>query len=158
VAPHARDVLEQRAPLLGPERERLVDHALADEQERVLREVAGIEQVDEVLEPNALAVEQVVVLARSIQSAAELHDAVLHRQQAVAVVECQLHVRHAHRGALLGARPDHVLRLARPERAALLAQGPAERVREVALAGAVRADDGADPGSELHVRPIRRTT
>ncbi len=33
------DLLEQRPALLGPQRERLVDHALADEQERVLGEV-----------------------------------------------------------------------------------------------------------------------
>ena len=39
VAPDAGDLLEQRPALLGPQRERLVDHALADEQERVLGEV-----------------------------------------------------------------------------------------------------------------------
>ena len=39
VAPHAGDLLEQGSPLLGPERESLVDHALADEQEGVLGEV-----------------------------------------------------------------------------------------------------------------------
>ena len=95
VPAHAGDLLEQRAALLRPQRERLVDHALADEQERVLREVAGVEQVDEVLEPDALPVEQVVVLAGSVQAPAELHDAVLDRQQAVAVVERQLDVGHA---------------------------------------------------------------
>ena len=52
VAPDAGDLLEQRPPLLGPQRERLVDHALADEQERVVGEVRRVEQVDEVAQPD----------------------------------------------------------------------------------------------------------
>ena len=79
VPAHAGDLFEQRPRLLGPERQRLVDHALADEQEGILGEVPGIEQVDQVLEPHPLAVEQVVVLARAVQPPAELDDAVLDR-------------------------------------------------------------------------------
>ena len=109
VAAHARDLLEQRPPLLRPERERLVDHALADEQEGVLGEVAGIEQVDEVLQPDPLAVQQVVVLAGAVQPPPELDDAVLDRQQPVAVVEGELDVGHADRGPALRAGPDDVL-------------------------------------------------
>ena len=70
VAPHPGDLLEQRPALLGPQRERLVDHALADEQEGVVGEVRGIEQVDEVAQPDPLPVEQVVVLARADTAAA----------------------------------------------------------------------------------------
>ena len=55
VAADAGDLLEQRPPLLGPERERLVDHALADEQERVVGEVGRVEQVDEVAQPDRAA-------------------------------------------------------------------------------------------------------
>ena len=148
------DLLEQGPALLGPQGERLVDHALADEQERVLGEVRAVEQVDEVAQPDALAVEQVVVLARAVEAAAELDHAVLDRQQRVAVVEHERHVGHALRGAPLGARPDHVLGLADPERAALLAERPAERVREVRLARAVGPDDGADPRAELDQRAL----
>ena len=95
VAPDAGDLLEQRPPLLGAERQRLVDHALADEQERVLGEVRAVQQVDEVAQPHALAVEQVVVLARAVEAPAELDHAVLDRQQGVAVVEHERHVGHA---------------------------------------------------------------
>ena len=52
MAADAGRLLEQRPALLGPQRERLVDHALADEQERVVGEVAGVEQVDEVAQPD----------------------------------------------------------------------------------------------------------
>ena len=132
----------------GRRARRLVDHALADEQEGVLGEVRGVEQVDEVLQSDALAIEQVVVLAGAIQPPAELDDAVLDRQEPVAVVERELHVGHPDGRPLLRAGPDDVLGLARPKRPALLAERPAQGVREVALAGAVRADDRADPGSE----------
>ena len=55
VAADAGDLLEQRPALLGPQRQRLVDHALADEQERVVGEVRGVEQVDEVAQPDRAA-------------------------------------------------------------------------------------------------------
>ena len=84
VAADAGDLLEQRPALLGPQRQRLVDHALADEQERVVGEVRRVEQVDEVAQPDPLLVEEVVVLARAVQPAAELEDLEVDRQQAVA--------------------------------------------------------------------------
>ena len=105
VAANAGDLLEQRPPLLRPQRERLVDHALADEQERVLGEVRRVEQVHEVLQPNALAVQEVVVLAGPVQAPAELDHAELDRQQAVAVVEGELHVGHADRAAASPSPP-----------------------------------------------------
>ena len=154
VPPDPGDLLEQRPPLLGAECERLVDHALADEQERVLREVRAVQQVDEVAQPHALAVEEVVVLARAVEAPAELDHAVLDRQQGVAVVEHERHVGHALGRPLLGARPDHVLGAPDPERSPLLAQRPAERVGEVGLARSVGPDDGADARAELHQRAL----
>ena len=115
---------------------------------------ARVEQVDEVAEPDPLLVQEVVVLAAAVEPPAELQDRVVDRQQAVGVVEDERHVGHAERRALLGAREDHVLGLAAAEGAALLAERPAERVGEVALARAVRPDDRADPGSELDDRPL----
>ena len=41
--------LKQRAPFLGPQRQRLIDHALADEQECVVCKVGRVQQVDEIL-------------------------------------------------------------------------------------------------------------
>ncbi len=151
VATHTGDLLEQRAPFLGSQGESLVDHALADEQERVVGEVGGIEQVDEVAQADALLVEQVLVLAAAVEPPAELEDLELDRQEAVGVVEHEGDVGHALRRALLRPGPDDVLGLARAERPALLAERPAERVGQVALAGAVRPDDRADPAAELDV-------
>src|SRR5439155_15667006 len=53
-----------------------------------------------------------------------------------------------------GAGPDDVLGLPRAQCAALLAEGPPQRVGEVALARAVRPDNRADPGPEGDVRPV----
>ena len=112
VAADAGDLLEQRPPFLGPQRERLIDHALADEQERVVGQVRRIEQVDEVAQPDPALVEQVVVLARAVEPPPELEDLEVDRQQAVGVVEDERDVGHPLRRALLRAGPDDVLRLA----------------------------------------------
>ena len=82
VAAHAGRFLEQRPTLLGPQCQRLVDHALADEQEGVVGQVTGVEQLDQVAQPDALAIEQVLALARAIQAAADLDLGVVDRQQA----------------------------------------------------------------------------
>ena len=82
VATDAGHLLEQRPALLGPQRQRLVDHALPDEQERVVGQVRVVQQVDEVAQPDALAVEEVLVLARAEQPPAELHLPEIDRQQA----------------------------------------------------------------------------
>ena len=156
VAAHAGDLLEQRPALLGSERERLVDHPLADEQEGVVGEVGRVEQVDEVAQADPLLVQQVVVLARPVQPATQLEDAVLDRQQPVAVVQDEGDVGHPDRGAPVGPGEDDVLALAAAQRPALLAEGPAERVGEVALARPVGADDRADPRPELDDRSFRK--
>ena len=105
VTADAGDLLEQRPPLLGSEGERLVDHPLADEQERVVGEMRGVEQVDEIAKADALLVEEVLVLARAIQAPAELEDLEIDRQEGVGVVEDERDVGHALGGALLRARP-----------------------------------------------------
>ena len=60
VPPDPGDLLEERSALLRPEGERLVDHPLADEEERVVREMGPVEQVDQVLEAEPLLVEQLL--------------------------------------------------------------------------------------------------
>ena len=154
VAAHPGDLLEQRPALLGPQGQRLVDHPLPDEEECVVGEVGRVEQVDQVAQADPRFVQEVVVLTGAVQPPAELQDLVVDRQQAVGVVEDEGHVGHALRRALVRAGPDDVLGLARPERPALFAERPAQRVGEVALARSVGSDDGADPRSELDVRPL----
>ena len=151
VAPDPGDLLEERATFLGSQCERLVDHPLADEEEGVVGEVRGVEQVDEVAQADPLLVEQVVVLAGAVQAPAELEHREVDRQQPVGVVDDQRHVGHALGGAAVGAGPDDVLRLARSQGTTLFPERPAQRVGQVALARPVGADDGADAATELDV-------
>ncbi len=154
VAPDARDLLEQRPALLGPQGQRLVHHPLPDEQERVVGEMRGIEEIDEVAQPDPLLVQEVVVLARAVEAPAQLQDREVDRQEPVRVVDDERDIGHALGGAPVRPGPDDVLGLARPERAALLAEGPPKRVGEVALARPVRSDDRADATTELDVRAL----
>jgi hypothetical protein len=108
----------------------------------------------QVTQPDALAVEQVLVLARAVQPPAELDLAVVERQQPVLVVEHQRHVGHADRPARRRAGEDDVLRAPRAQQPAGLAERPAQRVGEVALAAAVGSDDRADARAELDGRPL----
>ena len=149
MAANPGDLLEQRPAFLWPEGQRLVDHALADEQEGVVGEVGRVEQLDQVPQPDPTAIQQVVVLARPIQPPAELQDLVVDRQQAVGVVEDEADVGHAQGRSLVRAGEDDVLGLAAAQGPALLPERPAQAVGEVALARAVRSDDGADARPEL---------
>ncbi len=149
-----RDLLEQWSPLFGPKRERLIDHALADEEEGVVGEVGAVEEVHEVAQAHPLAIQEIVVLAGAIEPAAKLDDRVLDRQQPIGVVDHELDVGHPEGRTPFGTGPDDVLGLPGAERSALLAEGPPERVRQVALAGAVRADDRADARPEGEMRPL----
>ena len=145
MAPDAGNLLEQRPALLGAERQGLVDHPLADEQEGVVGKVGRIEQVDQVAQADPALVQEVVVLARAVEAPPELEHAEIDRQQAIGVVEDERDVGHPLGRALVRACPDDVLGLARAERPTLLPERPAQRVGEVALARSVRPDDGADP-------------
>ena len=50
---------------------------------------------------------------------------------------------------------DEILHALPPERfRALLTQGPAHGLRDVALAAPVRADDASDAGEDLQNRPV----
>ena len=159
VAPDPGDLLEQRPPLLGAQRERLVHHALPDEQERVLGEVRRVQQVLEVAQPDALPVEQVVVLARAVEAAAELDHGVLDR--AAARRRCRGRAsRRPCPGRPARSEPAQMTSSLRadPERPALLAQRPAQRVGEVGLAGAVGTDDRADARARTRPGCARRRT
>ena len=70
--PDPRRLLDDEAPVRRPEREDLVDHALADERERVVREVGAGKQLHDVAQPYARAVDEVFALAAAVDAAADL--------------------------------------------------------------------------------------
>ncbi len=88
-------LLEQRPAVLGPQCQHLVDHALADEQERVVGEVRLVQQVHQVAQPELLAVQQELVLAGAEEPPTQLDLTEVDRQQSVLVVQDERHIGHA---------------------------------------------------------------
>ena len=92
-----------------------------------------------------LAVDVIFTFSPAVVAAGNGDLLVIDGQQPRAVVQHERHLREAELAALFRAAEDDVLHLAAAERArALLAHDPEDRVRQVGLAGAVRADDGGD--------------
>ena len=67
----AGGLLEQLAPLLGPQREGGVDRPLADDHQLVRAQPALAEQLDHVAQPRARAVDQVLAVAGPVGAPAD---------------------------------------------------------------------------------------
>ena len=80
MATNAGNLLEQGAALLRTKRKGLIDHALADEQERIVGQVGGIQQVDEITQPDALLVQEILVLTAAEQPPTQLQDLEIDRE------------------------------------------------------------------------------
>ncbi len=145
--------LEQRPPLVGAQREGLIDKPLADDGVGALGQPAGCQQVGHVLQAHVAAVDEVLVVAGAEGAAGDLDLAEVDGQPAVAVVEGDGCLGHAGARPLLAAGEDHVGRAPGAQRAiALLAQHPAQRIGDIALAAAVGPNDGRDTVVEDELR------
>ncbi len=145
-------LLDQGAPLLRLRREDRLDLALADDRVHPLAETEVGEQLDQVEPAHRRAVDEVLALAAAVQAARDRELRVVDGHGAVRVVEQELHLAELGRAAPAGAREEDVVgllgaQLARAQRAG----GPADRVGDVRLAGAVRPDDHADARLEAHL-------
>ena len=155
-AAEAGRLLDQRAPLLGLRREDRLDLALPDDRVHALAEAEVGEQLDEVEAPHGGLVDEVLALAAAMQPPRDRELGVLDRPRAVVVVEQELDLAEVGGAAVRRAGEEHVVgllgaQLVRAERAG----GPADRVGDVRLAGAVRPDDHADARLEAHLDEIR---
>jgi len=153
VVSDARSFLEERAPLIGAQRQGLFDQALADDRVGALGQTAGRQQIGHIFQPHLLAVDEVFVLAGTKRAPGDFDLSVVNGQPTVAVVEGDRRLGHAGASALRATGENHVGRAAGAQRAvALLAQHPAQGVGDVALAAAVGADDGRDAAVEQEFR------
>ena len=151
-------LVDEGAAVLGGEAEDLIDHALTHDGVAVLADVGFLEEVVEVAQADTGAVQEVLGVAVAVGAAADLDLAEVEGQPAVAVVEGEGDLGHAKGGAIAGAGEDDVLLLAGAKEAqALLTEHPADGIGDVALAGAVGADDGGDAGAELEGGLLRET-
>ena len=145
IHPDARGFLEQRAAFLGAVRQEQVDHLGFDDHAGITAEAGAAQQVLDVTQTDGRLVQQVVALARAGKPPSHHDFGVRRGQVAGGVVEVERDFGDVHGAAGGGALEDHVLHLAAAEQPrGLLAQDPADRVRDVRLAAAVGPDNRGD--------------
>ncbi|OAP22380.1 hypothetical protein A4R44_06830 [Amycolatopsis sp. M39] len=145
----ARGLLDERAPLLGLRLQDRRELALPDDDVHLAADAGVREQLLHVHQPAAVAVDLVLARAVAEHPAGDGDLGVLDRQRAVGVVDGERDLGAAERGAARGAGEDDVFHLAAAQVfRALGAHDPAQRVEDVRLSGAVRADHAGDAGFE----------
>lgn len=126
-----------------------VELALADDDVHLAADAGVGEEFLDVEEAAGVAVDLVLAAAVAEHDPRDGDLGVLDGQGPVGVVDGQRHLGPAEGRAAGGAGEDDVLHLAAAQRlGALFAHDPAERVDDVGLARAVRADDTGDAGLE----------
>ncbi len=146
VAADPRRLLEERAALFGRHAQRTVDQPLADDGVGTLAQPGLREEIDDILQAHPLAIDDVFVVAVAIGAPRHLDLGEVDGNLAGAVVQRDGDLGQVETRLFVAAREDDVTRLARAQQAeALLAQTPAHCIDNVALAAAVRADDGRHP-------------
>ena len=156
VAVNLGGLLDQVAPLERTQAEHLVDEALRHHRVGVLADLGAPEEIVHVQQPHLLAVDAVLVLTTAVGAPADAHLVEVDRHPVLGVVEDQRHLGDAHLAPFVGAGEDHVAGLAGADRARrLLAEGPADGVGDVGLAGAVGSDDRGQAGAELEDLAVR---
>ena len=147
-------LLDEVAPVLGLRGQHGVDLSLRDDRVHRAAEADVREQLDEVGAAHRGLVDEVLALAAADEAARDrdLAEVDLVAEAAVLVVEDELDLAVVGRRSGRRAPEEHVVGLLGPElRRGQRAGGPDDRVGDVRLAGAVRADDDGDARLELEL-------
>ena len=147
-------LLDEVAPVLRLRGEHGVDLALRDDRVHRAAEADVGEQLDEIGAPHGGLVDEVLALAATNEPARDrdLAEVDLVAEAAVRVVEHELDLAVIRRRPVRGAAEEDVVGLLGPELGrGQRAGGPDDRVGDVRLAGAVRADDHGDARLELEL-------
>ena len=150
----ARGLLEHLAAILAFGGQDLVDAALTDQGIAVLADAGVPEQVHDVPQTAGRAVDLVLAVAVAIHPAGDGNLGKVNGEGVVLVLKDQRHLAVGEAAAALGAIEDDVLHLrAAQALGTLLAQHPAHRVGDVALAAAVGTHHAGDAvlKGDLHV-------
>ena len=151
----AAGLLEHFAAVVGARAEDLVDAPLLHHAVGIRAQARVHEQALDVLQAARGLVDEILAFAGAEHAARHRHLVVFRPQDRFAVGQRQAHLGHRQRLGLVGAVEDHVGHGAAAQRLrALFAQHPADRVRHVALAAAVRAHDRHHSGFEHQLRPL----
>jgi len=144
--PEAGRVLDEGAQLLGPAREDLLDPSLADDG---AAEAQLGEELDDVRASHGRAVHEVLPFAAAVQAPSDRQLREVEAAHAVGVLEDELDLAERGRRPLTCAREEDVVGLLGAElRRAEAPRGPDDRVGDVGLPRAVRADEDGHAGLE----------
>ena len=153
----AGGLLDEAAPVLRARVEHRVQLALADDHVHLAAETRVAQQLLHVEQPAGglpLIAYSLPPLRNSVREIVTSEYSIGSAPSELSIVE--LHLGAPERTARGGAGEDDVLHLAAAQRlGALLAHHPGERVDDVRLAGAVRADDAGDARLEGEGRRLR---
>ncbi len=156
VLAQAGGLLDEQAPVAGLGGDDRLDAALGDDRVRLLAQAGVGQDLEDVDQAAARAVEAVLPLSAAIQAAQDRDLPHWQVDGAVGVVEHELHLGGRARLHALAAAEDDVLhRLPAHGQRGLLAHGPQDRVGHVRLARAVGADDDGHPRGEVELRAVR---
>ena len=149
VLEHARGLFDEGAALLGLGLEDRGQLALADDDVHLTADAGVRQQLLDVQQPAAVAVDLVLAGAVAEHPPGDGDLGILDRERAVGVVDGEGDLGPAERGTARGPGEDDVLHLAAAQVLRTLgAHDPAKRVQDVRLARAVRADHAGDTGFE----------
>ena len=150
-------LLDQRAPLGRLRGEDLLDPALPDDGVHLAAEADVGQQLDDVGAAHVRPVDEILALAAAMEAPGDRELRELERPVPVLVVEEELDLGEGRGLAAVTAGVEDVVRLLRAELArAQAAGGPDDRVRDVRLPRAVRADDHGDARLEAHLDRVRK--
>ena len=153
VLEHTGRFLDEAAAILRTRLQDRVELALSDDDVHLATDARVGEQFLDVQQPGRVAVDLVLARAVTEHPPGDRDLGVVDRQGAVGVVDRQGDLGAAERRARCRAGEDDVFHLAAAQRLrTLLAEHPGDCVDDVALARAVRADDGRDAGLETQRR------
>ena len=156
VAGDARRLLKNLPAVAGLDRENLVDLALADDGVALPAKTCVHEELVDVLQADAAAVDVVLALPRAVVPPGDHDLALLQIKEVLGVVQHQRDLGKAQLLALGRAAENNVLHLAAPEGpGGLLPHDPADGVGDVGLAAAVWSHDGGDVLSKGEDRLVR---
>ena len=153
----ARRLLEDGAAVLRLGVHDLLDLALADDGVPLLPEAHGVQAVDDVLHAAGLLVDQILALAAAEEAAGHGDLGIVEVGEHLArIVEGERDLAKGLALARLRAAEDDVLHTRTAHGlGGLLAEHPADGVRHVALAAAVRPHDAGDAVVEADLRLVR---
>lgn len=139
---YARRFLENRASVLRLGVHNLVDSALTDNRIAFLCRARAVQKSRKDFHARGLAVKLILAFAVAVKPSCHFHFVAVYVKDAVGVVEGERNLAKGHLPSFIGAAENDVKHLrAAHHFSRLLAENPADSVRNVAFAAAVGADN-----------------